>query len=144
MTRPASRRRATIALHWSLFLLLICITAGAEHPAFYWAFALCGAGICALALAFGLMGRPGPKLQGAARIAHPWMHRGLYVAIAGVSALCVLHLLTGTPGFLEMRRATKILFYITMLHAVFHLWRHTALMDGALRTITPRFIHASL
>jgi len=139
-----TRRRATIALHWSLFLLLISITAGAEHPAFYWGFAICGLAMTALALVFGLLGKPGPKLQGIARIAHPWMHRGLYLAIAGVSALCLMHLFTGSPSFLEMRRATKILFYVTMLHAVFHLWRHTALMDGALRTITPRFMHDTL
>lgn len=139
-----TRRRLTIILHWSLFLQLICITAGAEHPAFYWGFAVCGLAMSALALVFGLMGKPGPKLDGLARSAFPWMHRALYMGITGVAILCLMHLATGSPGYLDMRWATKILFYITLLHAIFHLWRHTALMDGALRTITPRFMHSAL
>jgi len=30
------------------------------------------------------------------------------------------------------------------LHAVFHLWRHTTLADGALRRMTPEVLHKYL
>jgi len=36
------------------------------------------------------------------------------------------------------------LFMVSNLHAVFHLWRHRALRDGALRLITPKAMHKVL
>jgi hypothetical protein len=37
-----------------------------------------------------------------------------------------------------------ILAVAVMVHMIFHLRRHTALMDGALRRITPKAIHTDL
>jgi len=38
-------------------------------------------------------------------------------------------------------QALVVLLILATLHAIFHLWRHTALGDGALRTILPCRMH---
>ena len=136
------RRRATITLHWLSFLLLILLVAGGPLPPLVWAFALSGLGLCALALVNGLMNGPGPKLEGALRAAHPWLSRGMYAALGGVAALGLWAQISGTAMNLN-----AIYFYLlsaSSLHAIFHLWRHTALGDGALRRITPTAMHGML
>ena len=45
-----------------------------------------------------------------------------------------------TPG-ITGSLAQMVLFSAASLHAIYHLWRHTALGDGALRRITPRALH---
>ena len=40
--------------------------------------------------------------------------------------------------------AVQLVFFGGLMHGCFHAWRHTALYDGALRNITPRFAHRIL
>lgn len=135
------RRTATITLHWTSFVLLILLVAGGAKPLLAWGFGVAGLAMCALAAVNGLMNGPGPKLTGALRIAHPWLSRAMYVALGLVAALTLWTQVTGGADL------SQIYFYVlsaSALHAIFHLWRHTALMDGALRRITPRILHGSL
>lgn len=134
------RRTVTITLHWTVFLLLLALMSEVEHPAWFLAFAAAGLGMCAVWLAKGLMHRPGPALKGFVRQVHPWLHRVLYLMLAGQSLWCLQTALTG-GDVTTVRRAAFVLFSVASLHAIYHLWRHTALRDGALRLITPKAIH---
>ncbi|QBF31114.1 hypothetical protein [Thalassococcus sp. S3] len=140
-----TRRRATILLHWSVFLLAILIMATSTPlAALNWAFAICGLAMVAIALVKGLMGGPGPKLQGALRTAHPWMHRALYAGLAYASvAAAFFELDRPLPGP-ELPRLMFFVISVASLHGIFHLWRHTALGDGALRRMTPKAVHGIL
>lgn len=138
------RRTATITLHWLSLVTLILLVAGGPIPVIAWAFALSGVAMCGLALVSGLMNGPGPKLEGTLRAAHPWLSRGMYLALGLVAGATVWRLSggvwTGPP-------LTDLYFYLlaaSALHAIFHLWRHTALGDGALRRITPVSMHKLL
>jgi cytochrome b561 len=44
------------------------------------------------------------------------------------------------PG-LDARTLLLALLAAALIHAVFNLWRHTALGDGALRRMVPRALH---
>jgi hypothetical protein len=140
-----TRRRATILLHWSvLLLLLLHLAAGAASPALAWAFALAALAMVALAVVFGLMNGPGPRLQGRLRRAYPALQRGMYALLA----FCATDTLAGLAGLPlpgpESRILLMTLLAAASLHALFHLWRHTVLHDGALRRITPRLLHGML
>lgn len=136
------RRRATIILHWlGAALLLFVLGDGGTTAWLSLAYATCAMTMSALALAFGLMNGPGPKLEGAFRVAHPWLHRGLYLLMGwGAVALSGETLGAPLPGP-AARTLLLALLAAALIHAVFHLWRHTALGDGALRRITPRAMH---
>ncbi|WP_299623075.1 hypothetical protein [uncultured Tateyamaria sp.] len=138
------RRTITITLHWLTLVLLLLLIAGGPTPILAWAFALAGLAQCAMALAMGLMNGPGPKLTGTLRNAHPWMSRAMYLALGIVSAATLAQLLGYTaPG----PTLPELYFYLlsaSALHGIFHLWRHTALGDGALRRITPKSMHGML
>jgi len=136
------RRRATITLHWlNVLLLLFVLGDGGQTAWLSLAYAACALAMCALALGFGLMNGPGPKLEGAFRLIHPWLHRGLYALLGwGAVALLAETLARPLPGP-GARTLLLALLAAALIHAVFHLWRHTALGDGALRRITPRAIH---
>ncbi len=136
------RRKATIALHWTnAALLLFLLAAGSEAVVLAWLYAASALGMVSLALIFGLMNGPGPKLEGAFRMAQPWMNRALYVLLAW-SAIVVLSQAIGWPlPGPGPRTALLTVLAAAMIHAVFNLWRHTALCDGALRRITPRALH---
>ncbi|WP_299679298.1 hypothetical protein [uncultured Roseobacter sp.] len=140
-----TRRRATIVLHWLvLTLLLLALAAGLESAALNAAFGLAGLAMVALAVIFGLMNGPGPKLDGALRAAHPWLSRGMYALLAWASASTLAAALgTMLPGP-SPRDLMVTLFAASALHAIFHLWRHTALGDGALRRMTPKSLHGML
>ncbi|MEM8654369.1 MAG: hypothetical protein AAGF36_06460 [Pseudomonadota bacterium] len=135
------RRTATITCHWLNFVFLVLLIAGGPVPLLAWGFALSGIAMCALAVTGGLMNGPGPKLDGVLRAAHPWLSRGMYVALGALAALTLWQLTSGAwPG----GALPNLYFYLLMasaLHAIFHLWRHTALGDGALRRITPKSMH---
>ena len=133
-------RTVTLTLHWLVFLLLLALMSEVEHPAWFWSFAFAGLAMCGVWLVFGLMHKPGPALTGIARAAHPWMHRGLYVLLAMQSLWCAQVAWTGADPTM-VRRGAFVLFSFASLHAIFHLWRHTALRDGALRLITPKAVH---
>ena len=93
------RRTATITLHWTILVTLILLVAGGPIPVVAWTFALCGLALCSLALVRGLMNGPGPKLDGVLRIAHPWMSRGMYLALGATSAATLWYAMGGTvPG----------------------------------------------
>ncbi|MEL6451937.1 MAG: hypothetical protein AAFQ19_11800 [Pseudomonadota bacterium] len=138
------RRTATITLHWFNFLMLILLLAGGPVPVLAWAFALSGLAMCALALRAGLLNGPGPKLDGALRTAHPWLSRGMYAALGFVAAVTAWVQLGGSWGGPGLPDLYFYLMSAASLHGIFHLWRHTALGDGALRRITPKALHGSL
>lgn len=139
------RRSLTITLHWlNLMLLLFVLGDGGATVWLSLAYAATALGMCALALVFGLMNGPGPKLTGAVRALHPWLHRALYLLLAwGAVALAAEALGHALPGP-EARKLLLALLAASALHATFNLWRHTALGDGALRRITPRAVHQIL
>lgn len=139
-----TRRALTILLHWSVLMLtLMMVKGGTDAPVLRWLFVATGSVWVGLALIRGLLGRPGPKLQGAWRAAFPWMHWGLYGLIALAVALNAAALLGLAPHDTGWT-ALLILLVGGTLHGLFHFWRHTALYDGALRLMTPRFMHKML
>lgn len=114
----------------------------------------------------GLAGRAGPKLPPLAKKAYPWMHKGLYVGMpimmitGGLLGLAapyvikgfgVIPLGTGAGGkglydFLEEIHEISFdaLIIGIVLHGVFHIWRHYALKDNALRIMAPKVLHKYL
>lgn len=139
------RRRATIALHWGVVvLLLLHLAAGGQNTTLAWAFAVSGLAMVGLALVFGLMNGPGPKLDASLRRAYPFMQWGMY----GLLAWCSVDALAGLRGVAlpgpETRTLLISLLAASSLHGLFNLWRHTVLQDGALRRITPRVLHGML
>ncbi len=134
------RRRLTLTLHWATLLLLVCLMAGGPLPWLAWSFGLVGLSMTGIACVAGLMSGPGPKLLGALRVFHPWAHRALYAFLAYVSGATLAQQL----GYLPNADLPVLYFYLfsaSTLHAIFHLWRHTSLNDGALRRMTPRILH---
>ena len=114
----------------------------------------------------GLASRPGPKLPPLARALHPVLHRtliwGLFtVALTGFGLGLTSAVLMRAGGFLpiappldlpQAHRLVSVLhvvqFYALALlvaaHAGFHVWRHLALRDNALRIMAPRLLHRFL
>lgn len=139
-----TRRRLTILLHWSvLMLVLIMVKGGTADVVVRWVFVLAGGLWVAIALVKGMMGKPGPKLQGGLRAAYPWMHRGMY----GLLAVSVVLNAGGLLGWVANEAAwisLLVLLAAATFHGLFHFWRHNALYDGALRVMTPRFMHKML
>jgi len=112
-------------------------------PWLRWAFVGCVTVWVGLALIKGLIGKPGPKLGPATRALYPWMHRAIYVALAVSAALNALELLgiiDAGPAWISL----LVLLGIGAFHGLFHFWRHNALFDGALKLITPKFMHKVL
>ncbi|WP_299656306.1 hypothetical protein [uncultured Tateyamaria sp.] len=138
------RRTATISLHWLSFVLLILLVAGGPIPAIGWAFVLSSLLMCAVAAVRGLMSGPGPKLEGTLRAAHPWLSRAMYVALGFVALVTGWQLAGGEWSGPPLVNLHFYLLSASSLHAIFHLWRHTALGDGALRRITPKSMHSVL
>lgn len=138
------RRRAVIALHWStVFLLLALVKGGTQEAAWRWAFVLAGDGWLVVMALGGPLGRPGPKLGGWAKTIYHPAHLGMYALLAGAVGLNLAALLALAP--LDAAWAGLIvLLCAAPFHAIFHLWRHTALNDGALRAMTPRIAHKHL
>ena len=114
----------------------------------------------------GLASRPGPKLPPWARTMHQWVHKlliwGLFlIAVGGFLLGLTSATLLKAGGVLPiappmgMHRANDINgtlhiyeFYlvgvIALIHAGFHIWRHIALKDNALRIMAPRILHRFL
>lgn len=114
----------------------------------------------------GLASRPGPKLRGWARRLHPLLHKTL---IWGIFAVAVTGFFIGLTSAvqlwaggivpiarpLDLPQANdwigvihSIQFYalaaIAAFHAAFHIWRHIALGDNALRIMAPKALHRFL
>lgn len=139
-----SRRPIVIALHWLLaFLLLAQLDGGSSAPVLRWAFVGTGALWLGLMALGGPLGRPGPKLTGALRAGFVPFHLAIYGLIALAVALNAAAL-TGFASDTSAWNAMLALLALTMFHAIFHLWRHSALRDGALRMIIPRVWHKLL
>ncbi|WP_050927576.1 hypothetical protein [Aestuariivita boseongensis] len=139
-----TRRTLTIALHWANMLLLILLVAAGPLPALAWAFVACALLMVTLAVFGGLLNGPGPKLEGALRAAHPWLSRAMYAGLAAVALITMARLLALWSSPITLQQLYFYLLGAASLHGVFHLWRHTALGDGALKRITPRFMHDAL
>lgn len=138
------RRTAVVGLHWAFALLLLAQVKGGEAaPALRWALVAAGALWLAVMAAGGPLGRPGPKLQGAARAAFRPGHWALY-ALIGASVVLNAAALIGRAPDDAAWTALLVTLGAGAFHAVFHLWRHTALNDGALRMMTPRIWHRYL
>ncbi len=139
-----TRRALTVLMHWSVvFLLLAMLKGGTSAPSVRWAFVLAGGLWAGIALGRGVLGRPGPKLAGVALAAYLPMHLGLY-ALLGVAVALNAAELAGMilPGRAWI--ALLLLLGAGALHGIYHMWRHTALNDGALRLMTPRIWHKHL
>lgn len=91
---------------------------------------------------FGLLARPGPALTGVLRTYFVPMH----LVMMGLPGILAIALVNADPGPLtDGPRAVAIATLgLGLLHGIFHLWRHTALGDGALRNMTPRILHGLL
>ena len=138
------KRAVIILCHWATVIMVLLLTkGGATAEAIQWAFALVALGWSGIALTTGLAARPGPKLQGVFRSAFPWMHRGMYLVMAA-TAILTIGALQGWADMATARRAILILFVAGIFHGIFHMWRHTALNDGALRMMTPKIWHKYL
>ncbi|MDU8909845.1 hypothetical protein [Aestuariicoccus sp. MJ-SS9] len=125
-------------------MLILLISGGTGSPVLSWAFVVAALIFSGSGLVFGLMTGAGPMLSGTARSAHPWMHRAMYVASAATALVVAADRLEQAPPWPEPSLALMLLLSIASLHAIFHLWRHTALGDGALRLMTPRALHGIL
>lgn len=136
------RRPIHLALHWTQFSLLLGLIS-TQNPTAFWAVAYAIPALAwpTLALFAGLHGRGGAKLGVKGRAVHQWHHRLLYLLTA---ASGVLALAWAWGQSLSLQYWLFLLFMVSNLHAVFHLWRHTALRDGALFMITPRALHKLL
>lgn len=124
-------------------LVLVMVKGGTSEPMVRWAFVIGGALWLGTTLIKGMMCKPGPKLQGPLRRAYPWMHRGMYAVLAvtvALNAAALLGWMSHDTGWV----ALLVLLSAGALHGLFHFWRHNALFDGALRAMTPRFMHKIL
>lgn len=140
-----TRRRATTLLHWAVVvLLLLHLAASGQNATLAWAFVLSGLAMGALALLFGLMNDPGPKLDGKLRHAYPLLQWGMYGLLVWVCTDALAGLVGRPLPGPEARTLLILLLGASSLHGLFHLWRHTVLCDGALRRITPRMMHGML
>lgn len=114
----------------------------------------------------GLAGRPGPTLPRWGRITHKVLHHGLVWGLFLVAVGGFLLGLTSTVTLwaggvlpiappMGLPQANTIvgklhtyqfygLAFVVLLHAVFHLWRHIALRDNALRIMAPKVLHRFL
>ena len=136
MTRSALNKW----LHWSHSALMGLVLLAPSTPvlALYAAVALLWAGVFALK---GPTHKPGPKLDHIARLTQIWSHRALYLLTA-IAGLCAAVQAAGLDT--HLRQLVLALFAAGALHAIFNLWRHTTLMDGALKLILPTAVHGIL
>jgi len=114
----------------------------------------------------GLASKPGPKLPRWARKVHQWVHKALIwglflIAVGGFLLGLTSARLLKAGGVLPiapplgLSHANEIIgtlhiyeFYlvgiIALVHAAFHIWRHVALRDNALRIMAPKVLHRYL
>lgn len=133
-----------IPLHWAVVFLVLALSKdGVTNSGLHWAFVGIGALWLILAAMGGPLGRPGPKLTGAFRVLFVPFHLAVYLTLAIAVVMSALAQ-TGRVAHQDAWLAHLALFAIGALHGIFHLWRHTALRDGALRMILPRAMHRHL
>lgn len=173
-------RRATLKwLHWLSFALILWFwavepddverlggAALATHAGMGMVLGTLASVWLAIYLRKGLASRPGPKLPGWARKAHPWMHKALIWglpalvlsgALAGFAAPFAIPLFglipffpgIGSAGLHDMLQNVHEVAFNAMLIAVFahvgfHLWRHYVVKDNALRIMAPKRVQTYL
>ena len=133
-----TRRRFVIFAHSATaFLLAVLLIEGPSASVWLTSgfAALSGLWLTSYALGRGPLGKPGPKLTGVLRPVHHFQHHILCFAMAAASVASISALEDNITG-----RAMAVLLLLGLLHGIFHLWRHTALFDGALRAIMPKFL----
>lgn len=135
-------RRQVILAHWSIVFLLAALLI--EGPAAtLWLIWLCSgtalAWFATLLLGCGSMAQRGPKPDRLLRRIHRAQHHAPYIALAVLTFFVLTDLQADATG-----RALKVLVFFGLLHGALHLWRHSALFHGALRTIPPRALHGLL
>lgn len=136
-----TRRRLHITLHWSVFFLILAMVKGGTSAEWLrWTYSAMVLVWVAMALALGPIGRPGPKLPAVVRSVYRPIH-GIIYGVLAISALLNVGELIGwlAPG--AAWTSLLVLLSIGALHGLFQFWRHTALMDGALRLIIPKTLH---
>ena len=139
---PPWYRSLVKLLHWTIFGLIITALIVGNVTVVKWGY------IGSMSLwilgygAFGLLAKPGPALKGALRNYFVPLH----IFMMGMPAIFAVALLNADPGPLSGPARSMALATLAAgsLHGIFHLWRHTALGDGALRNMTPRFLHGLL
>jgi superoxide oxidase len=139
---PEFYRTGIKVLHWASLLLLVMLLGLGNIPALKWSFS---AVVAIWAVGFGLHGvlaTPGPALTVLVCKAFAPLHLALYVLLA-LTAVAVLRAGTG-PLTGGARTLAIVALGAGLLHGCFHLWRHTALGDGALRNMLPKFMHKAL
>ncbi len=135
-------RRLVITLHWVSFLLVCLIWSTTPD----WPLWLTRPFV-AVAFAFAALYvirrgphfKPGPKLEGWTRTVHRLQHHLLYFSLVALALVFLIGLPERTTYV-----AVQLVFFGGLMHGCFHAWRHTALYDGALRNVTPRFAHRIL
>lgn len=139
-----TRRGTVMLLHWAvLFMLLAMIKGGSAAIALRWAFVIAGAVWIGVLLRGGLLGKPGPKLTGFFRTTFPMMHYGMY-GLLGIAVIANALDLIGVGTNVVAWNSLLVLLVASIFHSIFHLWRHTALNDGALRMMIPKIWHKHL
>ena len=68
------------------------------------------------------------------------MHRTIYVALAVLAGLNAAEFL-GWVGAGPAWTSLLVLLGIGTFNGLYHFWRHNALIDDALKLITPKFMH---
>lgn len=137
-------RRLTIICHWALFILMLTLVkGGTADAAWRWAFVTTGLTWLTILATVGLRAKPGPKLTGPLRRIFRPSHWAMYALVAVSTALNLGAIIDFTPLNWAWN-SLLALFAASMFHAILHLWRHTTQNDGALRVMTPRFMHKHL
>lgn len=139
-----TRRRATILLHWLVFFSALVIALRGVEWASAAVFVVSGTAMTGIAVARGLMTRASPALDGVMASLHGWGHWAMYAALTLVAFYVALAALARPLPGPDAAYLATLLVYLSALHATYHLWRHTALGDGALRRIFPRALHRLL
>ena len=124
-------------------LILAMVKGAASADWLRWTFVILVAMWVAIVLAKGLIGKAGPKLGPATRAMYPWMYRAIYLALAvsaTLNAAELLGVIDAGPAWISL----LVLLAIGAFHGLFQFWRHNALYDGALKLITPKFMHKVL
>ncbi|EKE45461.1 hypothetical protein OCGS_0551 [Oceaniovalibus guishaninsula JLT2003] len=126
-------------LHWGALALVLAVLLVGINPVTRWGVVAVAIlwGIAALTL--GISARPGPKLSGWVRRAFVPLHAAL-IGLLAVAAVIVLRADPG-PATGVTRGMGLTLLAAVIVHGGFHVWRHVALHDGALRAMLPRAMH---
>lgn len=139
-----TRRALNIALHWFFALVLLAMIKGGTDAIWLrWVYVGLGAAWVGIVVLKGVLAKPGPKLTGFLRDSFKALHIGFYALIAfsvAINAFALLGLAQKDMAFTSL----LLVLAAATFHALFHVWRHCALYDNALRMIFPKSWHKYL